>query len=76
MARPKSEDKYQALLAAAVAVCSVLGLEAPTSKIACTAGVAEGTLVIPLGFPEIPAHNLASDRWNGLQVEITLRNEQ
>lgn len=39
-------------------------------------GVAEGTLVIPLGFPEIPAHNLASDRWNGLQVEITLRNEQ
>ena len=44
MARPKSEDKYQALLAAAVAVCSVLGLEAPTSKIARTAGVAEGTL--------------------------------
>jgi hypothetical protein len=38
MARPKSEDKYQALLAAAVAVCSVLGLEAPTSKIARTAG--------------------------------------
>lgn len=44
MARPKSEDKYNALLTAAITVCSVLGLEAPTSKIARTAGVAEGTL--------------------------------
>ncbi len=44
MARPKSEDKYNALLAATITVCSELGLEAPTSKIARTAGVAEGTL--------------------------------
>ncbi|WP_024871954.1 TetR/AcrR family transcriptional regulator [Tolumonas lignilytica] len=44
MARPKSEDKYYALLAAAISVCAVLGIEAPTAKIARTAGVAEGTL--------------------------------
>ncbi|WP_321787468.1 TetR/AcrR family transcriptional regulator [Paraburkholderia sp. J94] len=44
MARPKSEDKRNAILAAAVEVIAEQGLGAPTARIAKTAGVAEGTL--------------------------------
>jgi AcrR family transcriptional regulator len=44
MARPKSEDKRNAILSAAVQVIAEQGLGAPTARIAKTAGVAEGTL--------------------------------
>lgn len=44
MARPKSEDKRNAILAAAAEVIAELGLAAPTARIAKVAGVAEGTL--------------------------------
>ena len=44
MARPRSEDKRNAILDAATKVFAELGINAPTSKIARTAGVAEGTL--------------------------------
>ncbi|WP_027794809.1 TetR/AcrR family transcriptional regulator [Paraburkholderia acidipaludis] len=44
MARPKSEDKRNAILAAAIHVIATQGLGAPTARIAKTAGVAEGTL--------------------------------
>jgi AcrR family transcriptional regulator len=44
MARPKSEDKRNAILAAAAEVIAEQGLGAPTSRIAKLAGVAEGTL--------------------------------
>lgn len=44
MARPKSEDKRNAILAAAIQAIAELGASAPTSKIAQRAGVAEGTL--------------------------------
>ncbi|MFM0741913.1 TetR/AcrR family transcriptional regulator [Paraburkholderia xenovorans] len=44
MARPKSEDKRNAILAAATEVIAEQGLGAPTSRIAKLAGVAEGTL--------------------------------
>ncbi|KAF1048176.1 MAG: Fatty acid metabolism regulator protein [Herbaspirillum frisingense] len=44
MARPKSEDKRNAILAAAIKVMAELGPGAPTSKIAREAGIAEGTL--------------------------------
>ncbi|HYS81455.1 MAG TPA: helix-turn-helix domain-containing protein, partial [Anaeromyxobacteraceae bacterium] len=44
MARPKSEDKRNALLAAATQVIAELGVSAPTARIAQVAGVAEGTL--------------------------------
>jgi AcrR family transcriptional regulator len=44
MARPKSEDKRNAILAAAIQVIDAQGVGAPTAKIAKTAGVAEGTL--------------------------------
>ena len=44
MARPLSEDKQTAILEAATEVVAMLGVSAPTAKIAKGAGVAEGTL--------------------------------
>lgn len=44
MARPKSDDKRNAILAAATQVVAEQGLGAPTATIAKVAGVAEGTL--------------------------------
>jgi len=44
MARPRSEDKRNAILAAAIAVIAEQGTGAPTARIAKLAGVAEGTL--------------------------------
>ncbi len=44
MARPKSEDKRQAILAAATAIFAAQGLAAATAKIARQARVSEGTL--------------------------------
>jgi AcrR family transcriptional regulator len=44
MARPRSADKRNAIVAAATAMVASAGLGAPTSKIARAAGVAEGTI--------------------------------
>ncbi|WP_052283765.1 TetR/AcrR family transcriptional regulator [Kluyvera genomosp. 1] len=44
MARPKSEDKKQALLEAATSAIAQSGIAASTATIARSAGVAEGTL--------------------------------
>jgi AcrR family transcriptional regulator len=44
MARPLSEDKRTAILEAATEVVAMLGVSAPTAKIAKDAGVADGTL--------------------------------
>ena len=44
MARPLSEDKHNAILAAAAEAIAALGMSAPTARIAAGAGVAEGTL--------------------------------
>jgi AcrR family transcriptional regulator len=44
MARPKSEDKRQAIIAAAIGIFAAQGLGAATAKIARQAGVSEGTL--------------------------------
>jgi AcrR family transcriptional regulator len=44
MAKPKSEDKRNAILSAAAQVFGERGLSAPTSAISSAAGVAEGTL--------------------------------
>jgi AcrR family transcriptional regulator len=44
MARPLSEDKRTAILEAATEVVAMLGVSAPTAKIAKRAAVAEGTL--------------------------------
>lgn len=44
MARPRSENKRNAILTAAVEVIAEQGVSAPTARIAKVAGVAEGTL--------------------------------
>ncbi|MGH8447299.1 MAG: TetR/AcrR family transcriptional regulator [Solimonas sp.] len=44
MARPRSDDKRKAILAAATQVVAEQGIGAPTAKIAKLAGVAEGSL--------------------------------
>lgn len=44
MARPRSEDKRNAILHAAMTIIAQQGESAPTAKIAKLAGVAEGTL--------------------------------
>jgi len=44
VARPRSEEKQIALLEAAAEVMAVQGIGAPTSAVARTAGVSEGTL--------------------------------
>ena len=44
MARPKSDDKRDAILSAATSVFAEGGLSAPTSAISKAAGIAEGTL--------------------------------
>lgn len=44
MARPLSEEKRDAILAAAAELVATQGIGAPTAKIARNAGVAEGTL--------------------------------
>lgn len=44
MARPKSEDKRNAIMAAAIRVMAAQGLAAPTATIAKEAGVANGSL--------------------------------
>jgi AcrR family transcriptional regulator len=44
MARPRSDDKRDAILAAATSVFAEGGLSAPTSAISKAAGIAEGTL--------------------------------
>jgi AcrR family transcriptional regulator len=44
VARPRSEDKRQAILQAATRLFAEEGLTAPTARIAKTAGVADGTI--------------------------------
>ena len=44
MARPKSDDKRDAIMAAAIRVIAAQGLSAPTAMIAKEAGVANGSL--------------------------------
>lgn len=46
MARPRSDDKRQTILQAATRLFAAEGLNAPTSRIAKLAGVAEGTVFV------------------------------
>lgn len=39
-------------------------------KVQLDDGVAQGTIVLPLGFPQIPVHNLAENLINGLVVSL------
>lgn len=41
-----------------------------TGIIKYDAGVAEGTIVLPIGFPELPVHELGMNLLNGMPIEI------
>lgn len=43
-----------------------------TAKVSLDKTVAEGTVVLPLGFPEVAVQDLAQNLLNGLEVEISL----
>jgi AcrR family transcriptional regulator len=49
MARPRSDDKRNAILAAASQLIAEVGVEASTARVAREAGVAEGTLFLYFG---------------------------
>lgn len=66
MARPKSESKRNAILAAAVQVFASSDLAAPTSAISRTAGVAEGTL-----FTYFPTKDdLVNETYRDLKADL------
>lgn len=62
MARPKSDDKREAILEAAIRVIAVQGLAAPTATIAKEASVANGSL--------FTYFETKADLWNALYVEL------
>ncbi len=64
MARPKSEDKRKAIMAAATRVIVKQGLSAPTAAIAKEAGVANGSM-----FTYFPTK---ADLFNQLYLELKL----
>jgi AcrR family transcriptional regulator len=67
MARPKSEDKRNAILAAATQVFAERGLAAsPTSAISRAAGVAEGTLFTYFGTKDV----LMNELYREIKAEI------
>lgn len=68
MARPRSVDKRDAILNAAIVVLAELGERAPTSKIAKLAGVAEGTLFTYFSSKE----ELLNQLYLSLKAELRL----
>ena len=67
MARPLSEDKRNAILAAATQVIAEQGLGAPTAKIAKLAGVAEGTLFTYFSSKDVLLNQLYVELKSGLK---------
>jgi AcrR family transcriptional regulator len=83
MARPKSEDKRDAIMAAAVRVIAAQGLGAPTALIAKEAGVANGSLfnyfptkadLLNALYLELKAE-MSSVALDGLPTESDLRHQ-
>src|SRR5690242_1863704 len=67
MARPKSEDKRNAILEAAIAVFAERGVwSTPTSAISKAAGVAEGTLFTYFSTKEV----LVNELYRTLKLEL------
>ncbi len=66
MARPLSEEKQAAILAAATRVIAAEGVGAPTAKIAQEAGVASGTLFTYFATKDL----LLNDLYRSLKAEI------
>jgi len=83
MARPKSEDKRNAILAAAIRVIVAQGLGAPTAMIAQEAGVANGSLftyfetkaeLLNQLYLELKSE-LAAAAFRGLPIKAELRKQ-
>jgi AcrR family transcriptional regulator len=83
MARPKSEDKRSAIMAAAIRVIATQGLSAPTALIAQEAGVSNGTLftyfetkadLLNQLYVELKTE-MASVALEGLPREVELRDQ-
>src|ERR1700751_639198 len=83
MARPKSEDKRDALMAAATRVIAAQGLSAPTAVIAREAGVSNGSLftyfetqadLLSQLYLELKA-GMAAASLAGLPVQAPLREQ-
>jgi AcrR family transcriptional regulator len=64
MARPLSDDKRTAILEAATEVVAVLGVAAPTARIAGGAGVAEGTLFTYFASKDVLLNQLYLRIWD------------
>lgn len=43
------------------------------AKVKIDGRVADGTVVLPLGFPEVPVHELGANLLNGLEVQMELK---
>ncbi|MFL9874858.1 TetR/AcrR family transcriptional regulator [Paraburkholderia megapolitana] len=71
MARPRSEDKRNAILSAATKAVATLGVEATTAKIAKGAGVAEGTLFTYFDSKDVLFNELYLDLKHDLRGEMT-----
>jgi len=70
MARPRSEDKRQAILQAATRLFAKEGLNAPTARIAKAAGVAEGTLFTYFASKDELMNRLYLELKGGLRAEM------
>jgi AcrR family transcriptional regulator len=83
MARPKSDDKRDALVAAAARVIAAQGLSAPTAVIAKEAGVSNGSLftyfetktdLFSRAYLDLKTR-MAATALDGLQAEAPLRDQ-
>lgn len=69
-ARMHPEEGQKRGISSGDRVCISCNGNAITAKVKLDAGVSLGTLVLPLGFEEIPVHDLALNLLNGLSIEI------
>jgi AcrR family transcriptional regulator len=83
MARPRSEDKREAIMAAAIQVIAAQGLSAPTAMIAKEAGVSNGSLftyfetkadLLNQVYVELKAE-MAAAALDGLPTESDIRQQ-
>ncbi|AIF47965.1 TetR/AcrR family transcriptional regulator [Dyella japonica] len=70
MARPRSEDKRNAILEAATKVFAEQGTSAPTARIARMAGVAEGTLFTYFESKDVLLNELYLTLKSGLREQM------
>lgn len=65
---PKDAEKRNLKDGAVVQISSHKGFL--SGRIKLNSGVAEGTILLPLGFEELPVRELGSDLFNGMEIRI------